>query len=394
MDATTMPGRRQVESRAQQPAREHDRRQFRLPPPARAAVLLEGTRGLDRIVEAAGRVTAPLGRGGFRTVLTGEWMGHALHPSLTDLPLGFWTSATALDLLGGPSSRPAARRLVGLGLLAAVPTAASGWSEWHQLDRPVQRLGVVHAGLNVGAIACFGGSWLARRRGRFVAGSALGLVGATLSGAAGYLGGHMTSARRVATRHPAFDDAAPGSGPDSHTGTDPETPPSVTAADVVAVVTAQHAHIAQLLRDVGLASRDARREPLDRLLAYVAGHEAVEEELLHPKAAFASSEDVGMARMREESSLGEQIKRLEQLGTDSEVFQTQFGLIEEAIARHAQAEEQEELPGLVERLSEADAALIVRAFNRHETRAASRSGPFGDMLEHARAEVRELTASQ
>lgn len=32
---------------------------------------------------------------------TGRRFGHALHPLLTDLPLGFWMSSNVLDLVGG-----------------------------------------------------------------------------------------------------------------------------------------------------------------------------------------------------------------------------------------------------------------------------------------------------
>jgi len=80
-------------------------------------------------------------------------MGHALHPSLTDLPLGMWTAASVLDLFAGDESRPAARRLVGVGLLAAGPTALTGWAEWSRTGPRAQRVGLAHAGLNVAAVA-------------------------------------------------------------------------------------------------------------------------------------------------------------------------------------------------------------------------------------------------
>jgi hypothetical protein len=121
-----------------------------------------------------------------------------------------------LDLLGGPTSRTAAQRLVGLGVLAALPTAASGWTEWHRADRPVQRVGVVHAGLNVTALALMGGSWSARRRGRTMLGIALGLAGVGLTGVAGYLGGHLTSARKFSSRHPAFEDSPAPDGSEAY----------------------------------------------------------------------------------------------------------------------------------------------------------------------------------
>src|SRR5688500_15069594 len=34
----------------------------------------------------------------------GSWLGHPVHPALTDLPIGFWTSAMAVDFLGGPGA--------------------------------------------------------------------------------------------------------------------------------------------------------------------------------------------------------------------------------------------------------------------------------------------------
>ncbi|MGW5239047.1 DUF2231 domain-containing protein [Monashia sp. NPDC004114] len=370
-----------------------------LPLPARAAVSLEQGEGLDSTITLAGRITAPLGQSALARTLSGEWMGHALHPPLTDIPLGFWTSASVLDLVGGSASRTASRRLVGLGLLAALPTAASGWTEWHGADRPVQRVGVVHAGLNVAALALMGCSWAARRRGRTGFGAALGFAGVGLTGVASYLGGHMASVRKVSSRHPAFEDYPEPGGSRQHdvgaarrTASSPS--PHATATDVVAVVTAQHAQITQLVRAVGLAPTDERGAALQSLLAYLAGHEAVEEELLHPRAGFDDNGPVGQARMTEETSVGEQIKRLEELGPQSEVFRTQFGLIEESIARHASAEEEQELPRLAAGLGDDDAATIVRAFEAQASSAARRHGSFADMLEQAKEQLREVSLTR
>src|SRR4051794_30862074 len=68
--------------------------------------------------------------GGVRDALHGVWLGHPLHPALTDVPIGCWTSAMLLDLAGGEESRTAARHLVGLGVLSAVPTVVSGASDY------------------------------------------------------------------------------------------------------------------------------------------------------------------------------------------------------------------------------------------------------------------------
>jgi uncharacterized membrane protein len=138
--------------------------------------------------------------------LRGSHVGHAVHPPLTDVPIGVWTSATVLDLVGGPQARPAAQRLVGVGLLSALPTAVTGLAEWAGTGRRDQRVGVVHALVNVVALVLYTASWLARRRQQHAQGVALALAGATAAGAGGFLGGHLAEARRVASRHPAFTD--------------------------------------------------------------------------------------------------------------------------------------------------------------------------------------------
>ena len=78
-------------------------------------------------------------------MLRGDWLGHAVHPVLTDVVIGTWTSASVLDLLGGPDSTAAAQRLVGAGLLAVGPTAWTGWAEWSTAGPREKRVGLVHA---------------------------------------------------------------------------------------------------------------------------------------------------------------------------------------------------------------------------------------------------------
>ena len=50
----------------------------------------------DRLLDKVGRSLAEGPLGG---LLKGDWLGHPLHPMLTDLPIGFWTSAVTLDFL-------------------------------------------------------------------------------------------------------------------------------------------------------------------------------------------------------------------------------------------------------------------------------------------------------
>ena len=127
-------------------------------------------------------------------------LGHSLHPVLTDLPLGCWTSATIVDLVGGRSGRQAATRLVGLGLLSAGPTAYAGLASWSRLEGADRRVGAVHAIGNDVAIVLFAGSFLARVRGDHGRGVRLALLGNLATAAAGHLGGYLALERGTADR--------------------------------------------------------------------------------------------------------------------------------------------------------------------------------------------------
>jgi nitrite reductase/ring-hydroxylating ferredoxin subunit/uncharacterized membrane protein len=159
-----------------------------------------------------GRVLPKRGRA--RNALHGTWLGHPLHPVLTDVPIGAWTSALVLDLAGGERARRASRTLVGAGLAAALPTALAGAADWEALgdvERP-KRVGAVHAVANGTATLLYAASWLARRRGDHRRGVALGVAGAGLLGLGGYLGGHLAYRNAVGVDH-----AVGETGPDEWT---------------------------------------------------------------------------------------------------------------------------------------------------------------------------------
>jgi len=172
---------------------------------------LEDATALDIPVHALEpSVRALFGTGTRASVLRGDWLGHAVHPLLTDVVIGTWTSATLLDLFGGRDSSAAAQRLIGTGLLAAGPTAWTGWAEWSAAGSRDKRVGLVHAVTNGLAIGTYSASWIARQRGRHGAGARLALAGAAISGVGAYLGGHLAAARKVSSRHPGYVEAPLG----------------------------------------------------------------------------------------------------------------------------------------------------------------------------------------
>jgi hypothetical protein len=160
---------------------------------------------LRRLADGVVR-SPPVDRG-----LRGTWLGHALHPLLTDFPLGAWMSASFLDLFGGRDGRRPAQRLIGFGLLAAAPTAASGLAEWRATAGGAQRVGVVHAAVNTTATLLYGSSWVARRRGSHPLAVALGVGGGVVATVGGYVGGHLSLVRKIGTADPRF-------GSDGHGG--------------------------------------------------------------------------------------------------------------------------------------------------------------------------------
>jgi uncharacterized membrane protein len=167
---------------------------------------LEGEGRLDPLIaRVAPVVDRVLARPGTRDALRGRWLGHAIHPLLTDLPLGLWTATNVLDLMPLPGSRESAQRLLALGLASAPAVVVTGWAEWHDLETREQRVGLVHAVLNAAGLVLYGLSLISRRRDRHRCGVALALGGSLAVAAAGYLGGHLTAVRKVSSHNPGFD---------------------------------------------------------------------------------------------------------------------------------------------------------------------------------------------
>lgn len=166
---------------------------------------IEAAEAIDRW---SGAVRPPIvrliGSGRRRDLLTGRWLGHALHPAAVLAPLGCWVGAAVTDAIGGRGGPQVARRLIGAGVIAAAPALASGAADWSDTRQAEQRVGTVHALLNNLALASMAASWALRRRGHQLAGIACSSVGLGGVLAAGFLGGHLAYARGVGVSTTAF----------------------------------------------------------------------------------------------------------------------------------------------------------------------------------------------
>lgn len=139
-----------------------------------------------------------------KNLLSGSNLGHPLHPLLTDVPIGAWTMSVLLDTVGGRSAESAADTLVATGIVAAVPTAATGLSDWSDTYGPETRIGLVHATANSVALSLFTSSLVARLMGRRGTGKMLGRLGVVVLLAGGYTGGHLGYVRGVNVNHTAW----------------------------------------------------------------------------------------------------------------------------------------------------------------------------------------------
>ncbi len=166
----------------------------------RIVAAIESAGVLDRPADVGQRLTASLGPGAVTDAMSGTAVGHPAHPLLVTVPLGAFASAIALDLVDGDAT--ARRQLIGLGLLSALPTAATGLVDWGDTEGAERRVGVVHAAANTVGLTLMTASWISRRAGG--SGRALALAGFGAMGVGGWLGGHLTYALGVGVDTTAF----------------------------------------------------------------------------------------------------------------------------------------------------------------------------------------------
>src|ERR671915_1300363 len=171
---------------------------------------LESVEALDgAALKLAGAVRNAVPVGVPRDALSGTWLGHALHPLLTDVVIGSFISATLLDLLGGDDTGRASERLIEVGLATSAPTVASGLTDWAFTvlgDRRVRPVGLAHASANLTAATLYAASLAARRRGAPGRGKLLGLAGGAVLSVGAFLGGHLSFTRGVGVNETTFDE--------------------------------------------------------------------------------------------------------------------------------------------------------------------------------------------
>ena len=163
---------------------------------------------LDNVAEQMERAFAPfLGQEaprGPRDLLYGTWLGHPLHAAVITVPVGSWSATMIFDLMG---EERAADLSLGLGLVGAIGSAATGAAQWQDTTNQEgpRRLGALHALLNVAATTLMAGSWVLRKQGRRRTGLALSTAGLGINLASAWLGGELAYDLGIGVDHAAFE---------------------------------------------------------------------------------------------------------------------------------------------------------------------------------------------
>ncbi len=145
----------------------------------------------------------------FKDVLNGTWLGHTLHPVLTDIPIGSWAGTLLLDIawLSNQNDGVAdgADLTLGLGLVGALGSVITGLADWSDQIDVDRRVGLVHGLLNIAITSTNVASLILRRTGQRRTGIALSTAGFLTALFTAYLGGELTLGKGIGINHVAFE---------------------------------------------------------------------------------------------------------------------------------------------------------------------------------------------
>jgi nitrite reductase/ring-hydroxylating ferredoxin subunit/uncharacterized membrane protein len=151
-----------------------------------------------------------------KNLLNGTWLGHPLHPVLTDVPVGAWTVTCVLDmaaiLTSNEGVQAAADISLATGLAGSAAAAATGWTDWSDTYGKERSVGLFHGLLMMGTASFYALSLLARLTGKRKTGILLSELGFTVMSTGAYFGGDEVFGLGYGVDHTAFD-----SGPSEYT---------------------------------------------------------------------------------------------------------------------------------------------------------------------------------
>jgi nitrite reductase/ring-hydroxylating ferredoxin subunit/uncharacterized membrane protein len=155
-----------------------------------------------------------------KDLLNGVWLGHPLHPVITDVPVGAWTLTELLDLISAargddPGLDAASDISLAAGIVAALGAAVTGITDWSDVGGSQRRMGLAHGLINVVGLTLNLGSLALRSTGNprnRGASRVLSAAGYLVSATAAYVGGELVYGLGQAVNRDAWVD-----GPEKYT---------------------------------------------------------------------------------------------------------------------------------------------------------------------------------
>ncbi|WP_051190380.1 Rieske 2Fe-2S domain-containing protein [Kaistella palustris] len=148
-----------------------------------------------------------------KNILHGTWLGHPLHPVITDIPVGAWSVAAALDsieLAGNSKYKKGADAAVVIGIAGAVGAAVTGLTDWTGTNGKKRKIGLLHGVLNLTGTALYATSLVLRNKKKTRnTGLALSMAGYGIVSLAAYLGGHLVFGEQIGVDHTATSEEYP-----------------------------------------------------------------------------------------------------------------------------------------------------------------------------------------
>lgn len=142
--------------------------------------------------------------------------------------------------------------------------------------------------------------------------------------------------------------------------------------DVIGILYEQHAQVLDLFERVENSSAEARQEAFDELIAFLVAHETAEQEVLRPVTRETAGDDVVQARLQEEQKANEAIAELKKLDVSSSEFDRMFADFKRAVVDHAEHEETDEFPTVLEERDEDERRVMGERLSRAEATASAR----------------------
>lgn len=140
-----------------------------------------------------------------KDALNGTWLGHPLHPVMTDIPIGAWTVALVLDAMDTSCRSAALARgakiSVAVGLAGAAGSAITGLADWSDIDGRPRKVGLLHGLLNVTATVLYTTSLLKRGGRSRGAARAFAYAGFAVVCASAWLGGTLVYDELIGVNH-------------------------------------------------------------------------------------------------------------------------------------------------------------------------------------------------